>query len=402
MRPELREGPSEQALLFQLPLARQVIGVFVKRTYVLTNGARMQPARDSLGLLPSVIDEDQAGTQPTACIVHESDLIPFKPWTDIVVHGHARSPGAVPVSSMMMALRLGELVRPVAVFGDRRVEHRRGTRPRFGAPQPFRELPLTWRRSYGGIDPAVRRAPARGVLDALIFTQPLTHPGVYPRNPSGTGWIVEGERELGGLLLPNFEDPEDLLVPARLICGTPEAWVHAPVPAGFGWFGQMWFPRSLYAGQIPTGIHAGSNLAEVHGGWLPADLAPLLDPERQDFDRRFFSGAGPGLRASHLRGDEALELYGFTHDGPLRSALPGHRPDVIIAFRRRPLPYSIALHTIELFPDDGLATLTWVALAEPPQLLPLSLPDPERLAEYDVLEGVDVMVDDHLLLQRTG
>ncbi|NJK33139.1 MAG: hypothetical protein HC927_12430 [Deltaproteobacteria bacterium] len=42
--------------------------------------------------------------------------------------------------------------------------------------------------------------------------------------------------------------------------------------------------------------------------------------------------------------------------------------------------------------------MTWVAVADPPQLLPLSLPDP-RTDEYDVLEGVDVLVDGRLLDQ---
>jgi hypothetical protein len=44
--------------------------------------------------------------------------------------------------------------------------------------------------------------------------------------------------------LPNFELHVQQLVPERLIVGDARLWTRAPIPAGFGWWRQGWFPRS--------------------------------------------------------------------------------------------------------------------------------------------------------------
>jgi hypothetical protein len=65
---------------------------------------------------------------------------------------------------------------------------------------------------------------------------------------------------------------------------------------------------------------------------------------------------------------------------------------VIIVFRRRPLEVDLRIHTIELYPDYHMASVLWVAEAQPPQLLPLNLPTRD-FESFDVLEGVDVVLD---------
>jgi hypothetical protein len=127
----------------------------------------------------------------------------------------------------------------------------------------------------------------------------------------------------------------------------------------------------------------------LRAGWL--DAAPEF---HEGPDPRFFSGASRGLRATGLRGDEPVELHGFHHEGPWLTALPGERPEVLVAFQRRALPTTLRLHTIELFTDHHAASLLWVAEARPPRPLPLRLPlTAGDLDGYDLLEGVDVLVD---------
>src|SRR5690606_7093377 len=91
-------------------------------------------------------------------------------------------------------------------------------------------------------------------------------------------------------------------------------------------------------------------------------------------------------------GDELVEMHGFYHEGPLATALPDDRPEIMIAFLRRPLEVSLRLHTIELYPDHHMASVLWVAEAQPPKLLPLNLPVRD-FETFDVLEGLDVILD---------
>jgi hypothetical protein len=378
-------APSVYVDLYSRGAGRQAICVFVKRTYDLVPGRMVRSSRGEIPLLFEPIEEDADGTEAVACQVAECDLIPRKPCTDIVVHGHVRSPGAVPITNMVAALRIGEHCKQVSVVGDRRVSWRPGTRPSFGAPEPFTALPLTWRRAFGGIDGSLVPPKPTDMIELLTALDPEQHPGAYPRNPAGTGWVINAdERMLDGLRLPNFERPEHPITADRLVHGAPEHWVRAPEPAGFGWVSQSWFPRSTLLGIGPD--HA-SLPAHLRTAWL--ELAPQLE---EGADPRFFCGASEGLRQIGLRGDEPLELHGFLHEGPVATALPGDRPDVIIAFRRRPLEVDLRIHTIELYPDYHMASVLWVAEAQPPQLLPLNLPTRD-FESFDVLEGVDVILD---------
>ncbi|MFO7564312.1 MAG: DUF2169 domain-containing protein [Enhygromyxa sp.] len=379
-------SPAVYAALCSSAGGRQSICVWIKRTYDLLHGRRMsRSSRAEIPLLFEPIEEDAGGSSPLTCQVAECDLIPRKPCTDVVVHGHVRAPGGVPTTSMIAALRMGDGWKQIAVVGDRRVSWRPGTRPSFGAPEPFVELPLSWRRAFGGIDASLTRPEPADIGELLVALDPETHPGAYPRNPAGTGWVINAdERVLHGLRLPNFELPEHPLTPDRLVHGAAENWTRAPEPAGFGWVGQSWFPRSTLLGLEP----AYASLPEhLRGGWL--ELAPQLD---EGPDPRFFCGASEGLRQVGVRGDEPIELHGFFHEGPLVTALPGERPEIIIAFRRQPLDLRSRIHTIELYPDQHLASVLWVAEAEPPQQLPLHLPAGD-IDSFDLLEGVDVILD---------
>ena len=373
--------------LYRVGRGRQAVRVCVKRTYSLVHGRRMMRSQHELPLYLQPVDENADGAEPVDCPVAECDVTPRKLCTDIVVHGHVRSPGAVSVTSTRAAVRIGECWKHVSVTGDRWVTWRPdGTRPSFGTPEPFTELPLTWRRAFGGIDASVPPwAADDDVLQLLSALTPARHLGAYPRNPTGVGWVVNADRRrLDGLRLPNFETPEHPLTPDRLVAGSPDRWPWAPEPAGFGWIGQTWFPRSTLLGLEPGFESLPDHLRR---GWL--ELAPEFDGGP---DPRFYSGASSGMRQVGLRGDELVELHGFRHEGPVTTALPGEQPRVTVLFRRQPLKLTTQLNTIELLPDRELATLAWVIEASVPHVLPLNLPEPDA-DHFDVLEGIDVLLD---------
>ncbi len=341
------------------------------------------------------VEEDGGGSEPVACLESEADLIPTKPCTDVVVHGYARTPGAEPCTRLMTGVTVGGLRKRVLVTGDRRLCWRRDGAHQFSSATPFTALPLTWRRAFGGIDAGVPpRAPGSGgpdpalddVAHMIAHLQPENHPGAYPRNPAGTGWVVRGDaRSVDGLALPNFEDPADLLAPERCVWSEPGAWRSAPTPAGYGWLAHSWFPRSAFLG---VGVREPPSraLAETRAGWFTDPVDP------REVDPRFWSGASPGMRAVGLEPGHAVELLGLHVEGPLRTCLPSF-PEVQVVYQRGLFPVATPrLHTVELFPDQALATLVWVAQTRVDGSLPLSFPDAS--AEPQALfEDVCVLLD---------
>ena len=383
MQVELTAGADAIDLgLYEARSRGQVVVIFVKRTYDIVPGRRMRRSSGpQVPLFPEPIEEDADGTALVPCLRHECDLAPFKPCTDVVVHGHVRSPGAAPVSSLHMSVRVGGLLKRVLAVGDRLLHLTRHRRLELAAPEPFVEIPLTWRRAYGAIDATVPAPRPRDLADLFRVLSPEEHPGAYPRNPAGTGWLATSDLAWAdGLALPNFEDPAHLLSPGTLAVGAAD-WSRAPQPAGFGWISQTWFPRSSFLGigpEIPP---------RLRRGWL-ADAPDL----RHGPDSRFFSGAPPGLRALGLRGDEVVELEGFRHEGRIVSALPDDRPQILMIFDRHPSTVVPRLHTIELYPDREQATLLWTAELATPYPLPRRLPIGDDTA-LDVLEGINVIID---------
>src|ERR1035437_3273348 len=102
------------------------------------------------------------------------------------------------------------------------------------------------------------------------------HPGLYPRNPVGKGYLVLPD-PIEGVELPNLEDPADLLTPERLVTRQPELWFRQPLPWCFEWTVGLTFPRCLYLG-LDAWFPApdGAPLGEVQRGYIPPNLRRLL------------------------------------------------------------------------------------------------------------------------------
>ena len=121
--------------------------------------------------------------------------------TDLVVLGSARALGDKTVTQMEVSARCGALEHRTTVIGDRRWERSWG-RIKATAPLPFREMPLSNDRAFGG--------------QAQFDGQPLPH----VINPIGRGYCATKD-DADGKPLPNLERP------GRLI----SAWTDQPLPA---------------------------------------------------------------------------------------------------------------------------------------------------------------------------
>lgn len=252
-------------------------------------------------------------------MVLEPQVAFIKPGTDVVLLGHAYAPSPGSTESVV-GIRVGPLQKAAKVFGDRRIVNRLGFAG-ISRPEPFERFPIVYERAFGGWD---RHDP-----------DPLKH-RQEARNPVGVGFRVtaQGPEEQP---LPNFEDPGQLF----------KAWGDAPPPMGFGFIGPNWQPRLAFAGTY-------------NAAWSKTRM-PLLP---QDFDRRFFNAASPGLISPRpLRGDEPVVVVGAAPEGRVDFSLPGvQAPVCVVEMRgRNRVPLQTALDTVVVDMDARTVMLTWRA-----------------------------------------
>ncbi|GEM_PF-3073270 len=378
---------ARQTVLFNGPGSRQTVVVFVKTTHTLVAGEPMARAPVDLPLTVETISDAADDAYPVRCTERETDLWELKPCTDVVVRGHVHTAGGHPRAVMDAGVCVGTRQKWIRITGDRHVELVHGG-VRFSPADPFVSMPLSWRRAYGGVDLGLPLERFTDVLGFLRAFTPECHPGAYPRNPAGRGWVIHAGPTLDGLKLPNLETPTQLLAPENLVVGDPARWSLAPIPAGFGWWRQGWFPRSTLLGlDHPAFTGSAAELPEVQNGWLSAAQVDHPAPHS-----RFQSGASPGLRFDHAILGAPISLHGLSPDGPIHTKIPRWGPEVDVRIHGSAHEARVRLSSVELLPDSSLANLVWVAETRPDVRLPIRLPRVE-LSPYELLEGVRVTVD---------
>lgn len=266
-------------LLWRDPAGALKLTVIVKASFYLDEHQHPKIAADQ----PPILTADQHyGDDLQRPVRLENEMVPRKPRADVVLIGKVHAPEDKPVRTLDAGLRVGDLTKIVRVFGDRYwAASPDGTTVTATEPKPFTRVELTYERAYGGCDKALG--------------------AVYDRNPVGTGYVEQfSVAAVDGVRLPNFEDPRDLI----------HSWRSRPEPAGFGFYGRGWMPRSNYADQ--------------------EDSASSHAPE-------FFNGAHPDLQPEgYLAGDEIVELMHLSAAARVKFSLPGIRPWIKLHHRPKP------------------------------------------------------------------
>ncbi|WP_456639346.1 DUF2169 domain-containing protein [Bradyrhizobium sp. USDA 10063] len=197
-----------------------------------------------------------------------------KPQAEVLIGGHAAAPQGRPTQRMVLGYTLGPIQKHLLVTGNRYWQMTTsGWRPT--ATQPFRHMPLTRQRAFGG--------PA------------------YAANPSGTGHEALRRSMAGELVaLPNVENPEHAIEFIETIAS----------PAAFGPMALDDRERLQYAGTYDA-------------AWLKS-AAPAL---ATDADPRLFLFAPPDQRMpGFLSGGEPYALQNFSSAHPLiEGRLPAFR-----------------------------------------------------------------------------
>ena len=290
------------------------------------------------------------------------DLWPHKQTPDLIVRGAAHAPRGVPARRIEVLLRAGKAVRRVAVFGRRRVSWP-GGRPHLEAPEPFLSMPMTWENAYGGVDWRVPTGLADDPFTALRLK--TDHPGLFPRNPLGKGYLVCPD-PVDSMELPNLEDPDDLLTPERLITGRPERWYRQPLPACFEAAHPVVFPRCCFFAQgcqpwFPA--PEDRSCPEVSRGLLPRNFSRLMADHALELGPhpRFFQEAAPGLTLPGLLPGVGVEVWGMHPALPsVRFTLPAF-PGITLFEAGVAAPLRPVLHTVLFSPDRETVSMTFGA-----------------------------------------
>jgi hypothetical protein len=288
-----------------------------------------------------------------------SDYWLLKRSTDVVIRGSAFAPGGRPTPSMFVSAQIGRTAKRIAVFGKRLVEWDRG-RPRLGRPEPFAEMPLLYQNAYGGLD---NRVPIPADLEedymrAVSLGMQFDHPGLYPRNPVGKGYLVLPD-PVDGVELPNLEDPADLLTAERLCTRKPDLWYRQPLPWCFEWTVGLTFPRYLF-----MGVDAwfpppdDSTLPEVRRGFIPADLRHRLDKDH-DLAAGYQQEASLGMVVGTPLPGQPVAVTGMHPDQPTITFTVPPAPSIEIEVegqRAAPLPL---LTNLMIFPAEKKFTAVY-------------------------------------------
>jgi hypothetical protein len=370
------------------------LGVVVKRSYRIGPTGVCEPAPEQVAL----VDEPIEHPESRELIVADTDVLLDKPETDVVICGHAwNHPGG---RSWTAAVQVGRSpVRELLVSGDRRATLGASGRIVFSQPQHRDSVPLSYMFAYGGCDERAEREggfelesiAAQIPADERELALAAASPWRYPRNRAGRGYLVEGHPEsIEALLLPNLEDPRDVLTPARLLVHDPAHWPLQPLPASFDWLEHGAFPRLGWFGETPEwdpddiGRHIDA-FPEIRFGYGGRELFVMGTPITERFDRRALNGASLGMRFEYLGGNEPITLTNLHRSHPRWVVqLPGERPRLYVDDRSGGVtPLKARLYSVIIHPDESLVSLVWTGFSKARRVyLPAELEKMPFLVEW--------------------
>ena len=287
--------------------------VAVRGSFVIQPGGEqaLDAEQNEVSRIPRFLGEPGVSS-----LLYETDLLHTKTRTDVLVHGHAYSPGGKPATQVDVRLKIANIDKSLRVYGDRRW-HQSALGMGLSPAEPFIRMPITYERTFGGTD--------------MKASNPREHRW-EAANPVGTGFATRMEH-LIGQLAPNIEDPR-----------WPYNDWEKGHPVGFGPIARHWFPRVSLAG--------------TYDETWDKERKPLLP---SDFNEQFYQSAPEDQQTDgFLKGGELAELYGMTPGGVLSFYLPKVALAMTTSFYDGTVNHHTpVLHTVIFCPDQRSFQMIW-------------------------------------------
>jgi hypothetical protein len=320
------------SLAWQARTSTWVLTVVCKATYRLEQGVSPLAAEQEH---PND-DDNHWDDDPRKSVYAPSDLAPFKTRSEVLLVGNAFAPGGAPVASLSARLRVGEMDKTIAVYGDRAWT----MDGRLREPATFARMPLRYERAAGGPD---------------------------TENP--VGMRPDAANAYGEVALPNLWPPDRApqhrgeLVPAIAFAPIAPSW-----PARRDRLGPL--ARSF-------------SVRDLSRAALPLDVDPV-----------YFSSAPRDQQLAEIRADESFLLENLHPRFPrLGTKLPGIAPRAYVE-RRGTAPQEVTLRgdTLWIDTDRSIVTVTFrgqvplSAAAEPGRVIVGMERSGQRLAWNDLVQ----------------
>ncbi len=284
----------------------------------------------------------------------------YKEATDVVVRGSAFAP-APGARTMEVSVQVGQVSKRVAVFGPRAVTWADG-RPRVADPEPFEAVPMTWDNAYGGVDIRVTPDDPDDLMTQLMLE--VDHPGRYPRNAAGFGYMVL-PGELPEVFMPQLEDPDDLLTAERLVVGDARKWYLQPLPWCLDWVHPETFPRNVLFSDAVDAWYPGpedAGMPEVRRGYVMEGYRTMMKQRDEAGPHpRFCQGASHGLVLDGITGGEPVVIRGMHPErSEVSFSLPAP-PQLEITVEGDRQAVEPRLHSVVCWPAEEKVTMTYAA-----------------------------------------
>jgi hypothetical protein len=329
----------------QMPDGSPILSVLVKRSYRIVAGGPAERLERAASLIPG---DRHFGDPMNSTVAFESDHLPFKLATDVVIHATAYPPCGAPAHEIVASVVVGTARKDIVVIGDRTAHHRDRGDPVFSDPLPFTEMPVRYEHAYGGVD--VRSDPSMACA--------------YARNHLGRGFVVRNDvQSVDNLALPNIESPNDRLTPERLCCEHVMHWERQPVADGLGWMAKYWQPRAALAGVMPGDRALERMLRSGFASVLPPDQrAEYQKAALPVMNFAFFNGASSGLVRPYLKRCERIACRNLHSTGDIVGALPDEWPSISLDLGTgNPGTLEGVLQTVSVRLDEMQLDLVWRA-----------------------------------------
>ena len=252
--------------------------VVVKASFKLKTGlAELAPEPAQIIYADEFWDDEAA---ELSSLKHASDLVLFKPFSDVYVTGHAKHYGAIAVDSWEGMLRVKReqtvLVNKVLRFcGPRQWAHSSGDVWRLNKPQPTTQVPLRYELAYGGswFDSKEKDLELATVM--------------HEANPSGSGFFGKGHDKKAKY--PGVQ--------IEAIANQIRYSNDADMPIGWGAIARSWSPRVERQGTYDD-------------AWKQDFLSNEFADYPKDFDLSYFNCAPQDQMISMIQGHEQIGLAG--------------------------------------------------------------------------------------------
>lgn len=326
----------------QSPEGEHIMSLLLKRTYNIVPNKVCERAETDLAINAGDIFW---GDPMNSTVRYESDFIPFKLHTDVVLNGKVYAPKGIPTTSCLASLRIAGRLLQIQAIGDRKAHFVKDGLPQYTDPAPFQTMELRYENAYGGID--------------VYSDKSISYP--YPKNPLGKGFVVKNTQQgIENLSLPNLEDPKDLLTPDRLCLEDYSNWEKQPHPANFGWFPKTWLPRAKLAGILPADRVLEQQLRQAYAKLVPTDQREAyLNNGLPDMDFRFFNGASRGLVFPYLKGGEEIATANLSPEGIVYFHLPYDVPHLGLDIGFGIQEPEVVMHTVMIRMEDHQIDVVW-------------------------------------------